>query len=41
MQVLLVALSPGAPLKPGSGNTFPLSVPEMRWQVNFLRGEEG
>lgn len=41
MQVLLAGLSPGAALKPGPGNSFPLSVQEMNWQVNFLRGEEG
>jgi hypothetical protein len=40
MQVLLAGLSPGATLKAGPGNTFPLSVQEMNWQVNFLRGEE-
>jgi uncharacterized protein (DUF2336 family) len=40
MQVLLAGLSPGAALKSGPGNSFPLSVQEMNWQVNFLRGEE-
>jgi hypothetical protein len=39
MQVLLAGLSPGAALRPGPGNSFPLSVQEMNWQVEFLRGE--
>ena len=40
MQILLASLPPGAALKAGPGNSFPLSVQEMNWQINFLRGEE-
>ena len=40
MQVLLARLSPGAALRPGPGNSFPLSVQEMRWQLDFLSGKE-
>jgi uncharacterized protein (DUF2336 family) len=40
MQVLLARLSPGAALKPGPGNSFPLSVQEMCWQLDFLNGKE-
>ena len=36
LQVLLARLSPGATLKPGPGNSFPLSMQEMRWQIEFL-----
>lgn len=39
MQVLLARLSPGIALKPGPGNSFPLSIQEMRWQLDFLNGE--
>jgi uncharacterized protein (DUF2336 family) len=39
MQVLLAGLSPGTALKPGPGNTFPLSPREMLWQVEFLIGQ--
>jgi uncharacterized protein (DUF2336 family) len=39
MQVLLAGLSPGTALRPGPGNSFPLSVQEMRWQVDFLSGK--
>jgi hypothetical protein len=38
MQVLLARLSPGVALKAGPGNSFPLSVQEMRWQIEFLSG---
>jgi uncharacterized protein (DUF2336 family) len=38
LQILLARLSPGAALKPGPGNSFPLSVQEMRWQLDFLGG---
>lgn len=40
LQVLLAGLSPGTALKPGPGNSFPLTVQEMSWQVAFLRGDE-
>jgi hypothetical protein len=40
VQVLLARLSPGAALKPGPGNSFPLSVQEMCWQLDFLIGKE-
>ena len=40
MQVLLAGLSPGSVLKPGPGNSFPISVQEMSWQVDFLSGKE-
>ena len=40
VQVLLARLSPGAALKPGPGNSFPLSVQEMCWQLDFLNGKE-
>jgi uncharacterized protein (DUF2336 family) len=39
MQILLAGLSPGTALRPGPGNSFPLSVQEMRWQVDFLSGK--
>ncbi len=38
VQLLLARLSPGVALKAGPGNTFPLSVQEMRWQLDFLSG---
>lgn len=38
LEVLLARLSPGVALKPGPGNSFPLSVQEMRWQLDFLSG---
>jgi uncharacterized protein (DUF2336 family) len=41
MQVLLARLAPGTVLKPGPGNSFPLSVEEMSWQLDFLNGKEG
>jgi hypothetical protein len=37
-QLLLARLSPGAAIKPGPGNAFPLSVQEMCWQLDFLNG---
>jgi hypothetical protein len=40
MQVLLARLAPGTALKPGPGNSFPLSVQEMCWQLDFLSGKE-
>jgi uncharacterized protein (DUF2336 family) len=40
MQVLLAGLSPGAALKAGPGNSFPMSVQEMSWQVDFLSSKE-
>ncbi len=39
-QVLLARLPPGTVLKPGPGNSFPLSVQEMSWQIDFLSGKE-
>ena len=41
MQVLLARLSPGVAIKSGPGNSFPLSVQEMCWQLDFLGGDEG
>ena len=38
VQMLLAGLAPGAALRPGPGNSFPLSVQEMKWQVDFLIG---
>ena len=40
MQVLLAGLAPGSALKPGPGNSFPMSVQEMNWQVQFLSGKD-
>jgi uncharacterized protein DUF2336 len=40
MQVLLAGLAPGSVLKPGPGNSFPMSVQEMTWQVEFLIGTD-
>src|SRR6202034_765753 len=40
VQVLLARLTPGTALKAGPGNSFPLSVQEMNWQLNFLGREE-
>jgi hypothetical protein len=40
VQILLARLAPGAALKPGPGNSFPLSVQEMKWQVDFLTGRK-
>ena len=39
-QVLLARLSPGAAIRPGPGNAFPLSVQEMCWQLDFLTGKD-
>ena len=38
LEVSLARLSPGVALKPGPGNSFPLSIQEMRWQLDFLSG---
>lgn len=38
LEVLLARLSPGVALRPGPGNSFPLSIQEMRWQLDFLGG---
>lgn len=40
MQVLLAGLAPGSVLKPGPGNSFPMSAQEMSWQVEFLSGKD-
>jgi hypothetical protein len=40
MQVLLARLAPGTALKAGPGNSFPLSVQEMCWQLDFLSGKQ-
>jgi hypothetical protein len=40
MQVLLAGLAPGSVLKPGACNSFPMSVQEMSWQVDFLSGKD-
>jgi hypothetical protein len=39
MQVLLARLSPGTVLKPGPGNSFPLTTQEMSWQIEFIKGK--
>jgi Arc/MetJ family transcription regulator len=36
LQTLLARLSPASVLRPAPGNGFPLSVEEMRWQIEFL-----
>lgn len=36
MQYLLARLPPSGVLMPGPGGSFPLSVEEMRWQLDFL-----
>jgi len=36
LQTLLGCLGPGAALLPGPGDSFPLAVEEMRWQLDFL-----
>jgi hypothetical protein len=38
MQVLLARLSPSIAIKAGPGNSFPLTVQEMCWQLDFLGG---
>ena len=40
VQVVLARLTPGTALKAGPGNSFPLSVQEMNWQLDFLSGKE-
>jgi hypothetical protein len=40
IQLLLARLAPGCALKPGPGNSFPLSAQEMAWQLDFLSGKE-
>jgi hypothetical protein len=40
LQVLLARLSPGAAIRPGPGDSFPLSVQEMCWHLDFLSGKE-
>ena len=36
MQYLLARLPPAGVLMPGPGDSFPLAVEEMRWQLDFL-----
>lgn len=36
LQVLLCRVGPGAILRGGDGGTFPLTIDEMRWQLDFL-----
>lgn len=36
LQTLLARLAPGALLMAGPGDTFPLAIEEMRWQIDFL-----
>ncbi|HUN43959.1 MAG TPA: DUF2336 domain-containing protein [Acetobacteraceae bacterium] len=36
LQTLLGHLGPDAVLLPGPGNSFPLAIEEMRWQLDFL-----
>jgi hypothetical protein len=40
MQVLLGGLAPGSVLRAGPGDSFPLSVQEMSWQIDFLSGKD-
>jgi hypothetical protein len=40
LQVLLAGQAPGSVLKPGPGNSFPMSEQEMNWQVQFLSGKD-
>jgi uncharacterized protein (DUF2336 family) len=40
IQVLLAGLPPATVLKPGPGSSFPMSVQEMSWQVDFLSDKE-
>lgn len=41
LQLLLARISPAAALKAGPGDSFPLSVREMRWQIDFLSRGNG
>lgn len=36
MQTLLAKAAPGAIITPGPGDSFPLAVEEMKWQLDFL-----
>lgn len=36
MQALLAKVAPGAIITPGPGDSFPLAVEEMKWQLEFL-----
>jgi len=38
MQTLLARVSPAAAIQPGPGDSFPLTVEEMKWQLTFLAG---
>lgn len=38
MQTLLARVSPAAAIQPGPGDSYPLTVEEMRWQLTFLAG---
>lgn len=40
VQVSLAGLPPGSALKPGPYNSFPMSVQEMTWQVEFLSSKD-
>jgi uncharacterized protein (DUF2336 family) len=40
MQVLLAGMAPGSVLKPGPCDSFPMSVQEMSWQIDFLSGKD-
>jgi uncharacterized protein (DUF2336 family) len=40
MQVLLAGLAPGSVLKSGPCNSFPMSIQEMSWQIEFLSGKD-
>lgn len=40
VQILLARLSPNVAIKPGPDGSFPLSVQEMSWQIDFLSGAE-
>jgi len=40
LQIVLARLAPGTTLRAGPGNSFPLTVQEMCWQLKFLSGEE-
>jgi hypothetical protein len=40
LQIVLARLAPGTTLRAGPGNSFPLTVQEMCWQLKFLSGED-
>jgi uncharacterized protein (DUF2336 family) len=40
LQIVLARMAPGTALRGGPGNSYPLTVQEMSWQLKFLSGEE-